>query len=144
MKKYIEENKRRLLNALLSIIVLILILTIVLFNASKKETNLDYFNNTVVAAIEKIKRLDVKDKFVLVEFPDKEKIISKNGKIAKSDNKKYKEFTKGYIIVYKDGTYAFRLTDGNYCASKDYNDTSVDIQVYGECEDYTIEYKNEE
>src|SRR5574344_399764 len=145
MKKYFEENRKLLLNALLSIIVIVLILTIILFFYANRETEVEKFNNTLIATIEKTKELELsKKEYILVEFPDKENIISINGKVSSMSGKKYNNFTKGYIIIYKDKSYAFKLSNGKYCATKTYNETKLSVDIYGECEDYDIEYKKEE
>lgn len=141
MKKYVEENKKMLLNAALSIVVIILILSIALFMHVNKESDTEKFNNMVLAVIENIKKQDITDEYILVEFPDKEEIVSKNGKLISSTGKKYKSFTEGYIIRYKDESYAFKLSNGSYCAYKNYNETKVNIDLENVCENFEIEYK---
>lgn len=141
LKKYITDNKKLLLGALLSIVIIILILTIILYKKSKEETEVESFTNTVTAVLEQAKLLDVKEEYTLVKFPDKKGIISNKGKIKKSNNKKYKEFTDGYIIIYKDNSIGFKLSNGKYCATKTFLDNSVSIELYGPCENYDVEYK---
>lgn len=141
MKKYIKENKKIFLGALLSIAIIVLILTVILFMRVNEESNTEKFNNMVIAAIENIKQKEIKKDYILVEFPDDKKIITKNGKLVLSNGKKYSSFKEGYIIRYSDGSYAFKLSNGSYCATKDYNESSVSIDLNGTCEDFEIEYK---
>lgn len=142
MKKYIKNNKKKILNATLSLVVIVIILSLILCYYINKETDVDKFKNTVVAVIENIQSLDLKDnEYTLINFPDEKEIITKNGKIKSSTNKKYLEFTKGYIIIYDNNNYAFKLSNGSYCATKDYNDLNVNIDLYAECENYDVEYK---
>lgn len=145
MREYFKENRKLLLNALLSIIVIVLILTIILFFYVNRETDVEKFNNTLIATIEKVKELNLdKKEYILVEFPDKENIISKSGKVTSMSKKKYDNFTKGYIIIYKDENYALKLSNGKYCATKNFNESSINVDIYAECENYDIEYKKEE
>ena len=143
MKKWFKENKKLLLYSGLSILALVIVLTIILVINMNEESTLDKFQNTIVGTIEKVKSLEVED-YKLVNFPDTENIVSKDKKIKVSTGKKYDEFKEGYIIIYKDGKYAFKLTNGVYCATKDYDDDEINIDVSSECEDYEIEYKKEE
>ena len=143
MKRWINDNKKLLLYTGLSVIVLIIVLTIILVININKESKLDVFKNTIIGTIEHVKELEVED-YKLINFPDTESIISNNQKIALSNGKKYNEFTKGYVLVYKDGKYSFKLTNGIYCATKTFDDEEINIDVSGECEEYEVEYKNEE
>lgn len=142
MKEYIKENKKLVRNAIISLFAIIIIMIIFLYFNINNESDVDKFNNTVIATIENVKNLDLKDKdYILIKFPDKKQVISKNGKIKSSTNKKYNEFEKGYIIIYQDGSYSFKLSNGSYCAIKEYNKDNINIDLYEECEDYIIEYK---
>ncbi len=125
-------------------LALILVLTIILLVFTKKrETSVDKFENSVLAAIEQVKKLEVKN-YALVRFPDENEIVSKNNKIKLSTGKEYDSFTKGFIIIYEDGEYAFKVSNDLYCATKDYQDTEINLTLYGECEDYSIQYKEKE
>lgn len=142
MIEYIKENKKIVRNAVIILIAIIISMAIFLYFSINSESDVDKFNNTVIATIENIKSLDLKDsEYILIKFPDKEQVISKNGKIKSSTNKKYNQFEKGYAIIYKDGSYSFKLSSDGYCAIKDYNEDSINIVLYQECEDYIIEYK---
>lgn len=142
MVEYIKENKKTVRNAIMLLIAIIIIMMIVLYFNINNESSVDKFNNTVIATIESVKGLDLKDnKYILIEFPDKKQIITNHGKIKSSTNKKYDEFEKGYIIIYQDGSYSFKLSNGSYCAIKEYNKDNINIDLYEECEDYIIEYK---
>lgn len=141
MKKYLKENKKLLINATLSIVIIILILTIILVIYANRETTYDKFSNTLLATIENIKTMELKEDYVLIKFPDKKEIISKNGMIKSYKGKKYEEFKEGYVVVYKDGDYSFKVSNGSYCAYKGYNEESVTIDMEKPCESYEIEYK---
>ncbi len=144
MKKYIEENKKLLIYTGIILVLLIVVLTIVLVVSTRKpETSVDRFENTILATIEQAKKLEVKN-YALIRFPDENEVISKNKKIQLSTGKKYEEFTKGFIIIYEDGNYSFKLSDGIYCATKNYEDTEINIDLSGECEDYDVLYKAKE
>ena len=143
MKKWIKDNKKLLLYSGLSIIVLIVVLTVILVISMNEESTLSKFQNAIVGSIEKAKSLEVEE-YKLINFPDTEEVISKSKKIKISTGKKYDEFKEGYIIIYKDGKYAFKLTNGVYCATKGYDDDEINIDVSGVCEDYEVEYKKEE
>ena len=140
MKKYFNENKKIIIGSLISIVLLILVLSIILIVNVNKESKIDTFKNTLLATIEQAKKLKV-DEYELVTFPDTKEIISKDKKIKLSTGKKYNELNKGYIIIYDDGSYAFKLSNGLYCASKTFADIDINIDISGECEDYEVEYK---
>lgn len=143
MKKYIEENKKLLVITGSILLLLIIVLTVILLSIKKNETSVDKFENSIIAAIEQVKNLEVTN-YALVRFPDENEIITKNNKIKLSTGKEYDSFTKGFIIIYEDGEYAFKLSNNLYCATKDYQDTEVNLTLYGECEDYSIQYKAKE
>ena len=126
-------------NQNISLIIIVLLGILIVY--SNKETELEKFNNTVLGVIENIKDIDIKDEYKLINFPDKENVITKNGKIKRISGKKYNEFEKGYILVYKDKTYSFKLSNGKYCASKKLTDSSINIDIFTECENYDVEYK---
>ena len=141
MKKYLKENKNLLINAALSIVIIILILTIILVIYANRETTYDKFSNTLLAAIENIKLMELEEDYVLIKFPDKKEIISKNGMIKKYKGKKYEEFKDGYIVIYKDGSYSLKVSNGIYCAYKGYDEESITIDMDNPCNSYEIEYK---
>ena len=144
MKKFIKENKNLLIVTGSILLALIVILTIVLLVfTNKNETSVDKFKNTILAAIEQVKKLEIKN-YELINFPDENEIISRNNKIKLSTGKEYDSFTKGFIIIYEDGEYAFKLTNNSYCATKDFIDTEISIDLSGECEDYDVYYKTKE
>ena len=144
MKKFIKENKNLLIVTGSILVVLIIVLTIILLvSTKKKETSVDKFENTILAAIEQVKKLEVKN-YALINFPDENEIITKNNKLKQSNGKEYKQFSKGFIIIYEDGEYAFKVSNNSYCATKDFTDTEISIDLSGECEDYDVYYKTKE
>lgn len=106
----------------------------------KKETE---FQDKVNLSIKRMmfKYNEKKGDYLLVKFPDKSEIVSKDGII--NTKEKLKEFKKGYIIIYDIDHIAFRLTDGKNCAYKKM-DSVGKITMNKTCEDYDIEYKKED
>lgn len=133
-------TKNRLIGASLSLLILIIVLIVILIVNNNKETAIEKFNNAILATIESIKKLEIKNEYLLINFPDKENLISKNGKLQRNNKKKYNEFNKGYVIIYKDGSYSFKVSNNHYCASKGYDDTTIDVDMSAECENYDVEY----
>ena len=141
IKNFYKENKKLVLSALASLIILILILTTIYFSLLTKDTELDKFNDSILALMENVIEYEVEDDYEIINFPDKEEKISKDGKIKNSKGKKFEEFKEGYVIIYKDGTYAFRITNGLYCGIKNYNETGVEVDIFEPCSNYDVIYR---
>ena len=127
-----KAKKQALLIMLVVVLIFITIYTIKYIDANR-ESKTTKFSKAIVATLEVIKSMTLADDYIVVEFPDKKNIISKNGKITGLDGKKYDEFKDGYIKYYKNDLYELELSDGNYCARKQINETSIDIDMTGIC-----------
>ena len=134
-------NKGAMTVALVFLVLLISVLTIIYRNMKGSGSDVDTFRNSILALMENVIEYDVKDEYVIITFPDNDELITKNGKIRDSIGRRYNEFKEGHVIKYKDGTYAFKLTNGSFCAVKDYNDTGVEIDIYEPCSNYDVTYR---
>ncbi len=141
----VTKNKPVLYNVILAIVLVILIcLFVFLF---KKYTNKDALNSienkvnmTINLAREIVNDESYTEDYLLINFPDTKEIITNDGNMS-FNNKELEEFSNGYILVYKDGSTTFKLSDGEYCASKSYDDAAYKLFIFGECFDYDVEYK---
>lgn len=144
-KEEVTKKKPVLYNVILIIVLVILIcLFTFLF---KKYTNKEALatlesrvNMTINLAREVVNDESYTEDYLLINFPDTKEIITKDGNMS-FNNKELEEFSNGYIIVYKDSSIAFKLSDGEYCASKSYEDASYKLFIFGNCSDYDVEYK---
>jgi len=100
----------------------------------------DRVNMTINLAREVVNDESYTEDYLLVNFPDTKEIITKDGNMS-FNNKELEEFSNGYIILYKDGSISFKLSDGEYCASKSYKDASYKLFIFGNCLKYDVEYK---
>lgn len=141
IKKFYKDNKKTIIIAISFLVSFIIILSVIYFCKLYSNKELERFNNSILALMENVMNYDVEDDYVLINFPDENEIITKNGKIENSKGKTFNEFEKGYVIVYKDGTFGFKLTNGLYCATKGFNDTGVNVDVVEPCNDYEVVYR---
>ncbi len=72
------------------------------------------------------------DRYVLT-YPDVNNIVSINGKIKNDDGLDLNNFDEGYILMYEDGTYAFKLKYNGYCLSKGIDDKSYKVTILLPC-----------
>ena len=141
----VTKKKPVLYNVILMIVLVILVcLFVFLF---KKYTNRDALdsledrvNMTINLAREVVNDESYTEDYLVINFPDKKEVITKDG-LMTFNNNELKEFSNGYIIVYKDSSIAFKLSDGEYCATKSYDDASYKLFIFGECFNYDVEYK---
>lgn len=146
-KPEVTKNKPVLFNVILVISLVILIcLFVFLFKRYRDRDAMDLFeskiNMTINLAREAVSDEKYEDDYLLVKFPDKNDVITKDG-IMSFNGKELDEFPNGYIIVYKDDSIAFKLSDGTYCASKSYDDESYNLFIFGNCLNYDIKYKED-
>lgn len=130
-----------IIGALLSLILLVAILWTVYSSMQGDGKDVNTFRDSILALMENVIEYEVEDEYVIIKFPDKDELIARNGRIKNSKGKRFDEFKEGYVIKYKDGTYAFKLTNGEYCAIKNYNDTGVEIDTFEPCASYEINYR---
>lgn len=87
-----------------------------------------------------IKKENFDEDYLLVTFPDKDNIVSKNKYIISDIGNKYKEFESGYILMYKNGSYRFELQVDGYCATKDINNDKYQLLIFKRCSSKNINY----
>ena len=140
-EKKTSSNRKILSVCLLAVLVFILIFLLKRYNNKEAINALEErLNAAVNIATSKVSAEDFTDDYIVVKFPDKNEIITKNGKMS-FNNIEYDEIKKGYIVVYKDGSISFRISDGTYCIYKDYNDSMYELFIWGDCHKYDIKYK---
>ncbi len=141
----VKKKKPVLYNVILMIVLVVLVcLFVFLF---KKYTNRDALdlledrvNMTINLAREVVNDESYTEDYLLINFPDTKEVITKDG-LMTFNNNELEEFLNGYIIVYKNSSIAFKLSDGEYCATKSYDDASYKLFIFGECFNYDVEYK---
>ena len=127
------KAKKQALLIMLVVVLIFIIIYMIKYIDANRESKTTKFSKAIVATLELVKGMTLTEDYILIEFPDKKNIISKNGKITGLDGKKYNEFKDGYIKYYKNDLYELELSDGNYCARKQINETSIDIDMTGIC-----------
>lgn len=144
-KPEVTKKKPVLYTIIMTIVLVILIcLFVFLFKRYTNKKALDTLENkvdmTINLAREVVNDESYTDDYILINFPDTKEIITKDGNMS-FNNKQLDEFSNGYIIIYKNGDMSFKLSDGEYCASKSYKDASYKLFIFGDCFNYDVEYK---
>ena len=134
-------SKGTIIGAISSLVLLVAILSTIYSSMQGDGKDVETFRDSILALMENVIEYEVEDEYVIINFPDKDEVIAKNGRIKNSAGKRFDEFEEGYVIKYKDGTYAFKLTNGVFCAIKNYNDTGVEIDTFEPCSNYDITYR---
>jgi hypothetical protein len=144
--KVVPEKQKPVAFNLIMIIFLVFLVCvfIFLFNRYRDKDATDLFEKKVNAVInltrEKVNNEDFKKDYMLVKFPDNNNLITQKGKLV-YDKDRLDQFSKGYIIIYKNNALAFKLSDGIYCATKGFDDPSYKLFIFGNCLNYDIDYK---
>ena len=117
------------------IIVLFIVFSLLFFRYNNKkeieefEKNLkfliSYSNNLLVDEV-------IEKDYVIVDIPSNDNNLKEISKY----------FKKGKLIIYKDSSIAFKVSNGTYCASKSFTDKSYKLYIFGNCLNYDIEKKN--
>lgn len=144
-KQEVTKKKPVLYTVIMTVVLVILIcLFVFLFRKYTNKKALEVLENrvnmTINLAREVVNDESYTEDYLLINFPDTKEKITKDGNMS-FNNKELEEFSNGYIIVYKDSSIAFKLSDGEYCASKSYDDASYKLFIFGNCYNYDVEYK---
>lgn len=81
-----------------------------------------------------------KNDYLLITFPDTSGKMSKNGYLINEVGGKFKEFTSGYILMYRDGSYEYQLESEGYCLKKDLNDDQYKLSIFTKCSSNDVDY----
>ncbi len=141
----VTKKKPVVYTVILTIVLVILIcLFVFLFRRYTDKDSLKLFEDKINMAInltrEQVDNEEYNEDYMLINFPDTKDIITKDETMS-FNNKELEEFSSGYILVYKDGSIAFKLSDGKYCATKSFTDASYKLFIFGQCFNYNVEYK---
>lgn len=144
-----HKIKKKKIIKISSILLLLILICIFVFFARRYAdkpavTNFEDKINMSINLGREILNTEGYDKdYVLIKFPDNDQMITKDDYMI-FNGKKLKQFSKGYIILYKDSSIAFKVSDGTYCGSKTLKASSYNLFIFGNCSSYQVEYKAEE